>query len=287
MFADFAGVGFAYPLGPNDDRPSGHAGAGDPCDGASIVPALVTVQTAGPEQFIVRVVDQPLLDEMIAICNGQEPQKIVNGDLLTGNLGYNHDPLNGTGWSWHLDDTTLELAEIAMELCDGVPSFVEGSLFYWLLTVGSYCPWSSQIVAINADTTMAGDFDVDSDVDGDDFALLTSCIGEPGATCYGGDGVRRADDADRDVGCCAADMDTDADVDCDDWELFKQAWTEPGPPPYLPYCDRPVPAASGWGMTILALSALAAGTLLYRRGPGTGPSCRQDRARQQAVRSSA
>jgi hypothetical protein len=154
---------------------------------------------------------------------------------------------------------------MAIELCDGRPSFVEESLFYWLLTVGSYCPWSSQIVAVNPDTAIPGDFDVDGDVDDEDFTLLADCIGEPGVTCYGGDRGRGAADKDRDPGCCAADMDVDADVDCDDWELFKEAWTEPGRPPVLPYCDRPVPAVTSWGMAVLALCALTVGTVVFRR----------------------
>jgi hypothetical protein len=41
------------------------------------------------------------------------------------------------------------MADISVEVCDGKPSMVEGDLDYWLNTIGSYCPWSSKVVAIN------------------------------------------------------------------------------------------------------------------------------------------
>ena len=228
-----------------------------PCDGTDVVPALVTVQTAGPESFVVRVLEQALLDEMIDICEGTSPQRIVIGDLLTGNGGYNHDVLNGTIWSWHLVEDTLGLAEVTIELCDGRPSFVEAELAYWMQTVGSYCPWSSQIVAIAADTAIPGDFDVDGDVDLDDFAVLESCLTIPAQQCYGQyDGV---------AACCAADLDGSTFIDCDDWALFVLAWTEPGPPPNFELCADPVPTISQWGAIVMAVLIPAAGAFVFAR----------------------
>jgi hypothetical protein len=48
------------------------------------------------------------------------------------------------GWSWHLEDVTF--AEVAIEVCDGLPSHVEreGTQF----GAGSYCPWSAVITQI-------------------------------------------------------------------------------------------------------------------------------------------
>lgn len=49
-----------------------------------------------------------------------------------------------TGWSWHL--VNVEFAEVAIEVCDGLPSHVEeeGTAF----GTGQYCPWSATITDI-------------------------------------------------------------------------------------------------------------------------------------------
>ncbi len=49
-----------------------------------------------------------------------------------------------TGWSWHLENVTF--AEVAIEVCDGLPSHVEreGTQF----DGGSYCPWSAVVIRI-------------------------------------------------------------------------------------------------------------------------------------------
>lgn len=223
---------------------------GQPCTGTTTVPALVTVRTAGPEAFVVRVVDQAVLDGMIDICLGVSADKIVIGALRTGNAGYNRDPLNGSTWSWHLDENSIVLAEVAIELCDGLPSFVESNLQTWVETVGDFCPWSSQIIAIQPDVAIPGDFDVDGDVDSDDFTVLEGCFTPHGSQCY-----------DAGPGCCAADVDGDGDVDCADWTQFAANWTGLGEPPALPQCVAAVPSASGWGSLAVAMLVLGAGVL--------------------------
>jgi hypothetical protein len=49
-----------------------------------------------------------------------------------------------TGWSWHLVDVSF--AEATIELCDGLPSFVEREGVRY--ANGTYCPWGAQIVSI-------------------------------------------------------------------------------------------------------------------------------------------
>ncbi|MEM1665102.1 MAG: hypothetical protein QXQ31_04010 [Zestosphaera sp.] len=50
-------------------------------------------------------------------------------------------------WSWHLDPDTVEVADATIELCDGMPSFVESELEYWLNVVKRYCPWNTKVIA--------------------------------------------------------------------------------------------------------------------------------------------
>jgi hypothetical protein len=52
-------------------------------------------------------------------------------------------------WSWHLDPASIRMLtnEVAIELCDGTPSMVEGDLDYWM-SIEQYCPWSAQIISL-------------------------------------------------------------------------------------------------------------------------------------------
>lgn len=83
--------------------------------------------------------------EVIALARSQlrlpesERRLFANGRIASGNGGHN------LAWSWHFRD--FELAEFAIELCDGTPSMVEADLDYWLNTVKSFCPWSSYVYA--------------------------------------------------------------------------------------------------------------------------------------------
>jgi len=92
-----------------------------------------------------------------------------------------------------------------------------------------------------------GDFNNDGDVDHDDYQTFESCFTGP--------------DVQFAPGCELGDFDGDADIDCDDWGQFVLAWTDPAGPPLLPDCPPLIPAVSDWGMVMLALLVLIAGTL--------------------------
>ena len=61
------------------------------------------------------------------------------GPLVPGNGGFN------APWSWHFDPERVRMAEIAIEVCDGQPSYVEENLADF---VTAYCPWGARVVAI-------------------------------------------------------------------------------------------------------------------------------------------
>jgi glucose/arabinose dehydrogenase len=52
-------------------------------------------------------------------------------------------------WTWHVDPAAVSFTDAAIELCDGKPSHVEADKDYWLNTVGSYCPWSAVVDAVD------------------------------------------------------------------------------------------------------------------------------------------
>ncbi|MCC6032990.1 MAG: hypothetical protein LM561_02805 [Desulfurococcaceae archaeon] len=100
---------------------------------------LFTVDVNG-ERFKVLVRDPSVADELRKMLRG-ERRGIVIGELRSGDGGFNKP------WSWHLDPDTISVADVAIELCDGTPSFVESELDYWLNVVKRYCPWNTKIVA--------------------------------------------------------------------------------------------------------------------------------------------
>jgi hypothetical protein len=96
------------------------------------------------EYFCVYITDPATLELAYRDARG-EIRRIVTGKVKAGNDGYNQP------WSWHLDPDTVRLVEIAAEICDGRPSFVEQDLQYWLNK--TFCPWGSDVISIGCPTT--------------------------------------------------------------------------------------------------------------------------------------
>lgn len=91
------------------------------------------------EYFCVYITDPETLNLAYLDAAGVI-DKIVAGTVKAGNDGYNQP------WSWHLDPDSVTLPDVAMEICDGKPSFVENDLPYWLNK--RFCPWHSDIIAV-------------------------------------------------------------------------------------------------------------------------------------------
>jgi len=91
----------------------------------------------GTETFVLRSTDPEtirLATENFAGKNHRFPL----GPLRAGDGGFN------APWSSHLDPDQTRLVEVAIEVCDGTPSYVEAHL----ADFPTYCPWSARIVAI-------------------------------------------------------------------------------------------------------------------------------------------
>lgn len=99
--------------------------------------------------FVIEVIDERfrvLLTRYEAVQEARElmesgESRVLVGRLVGGSGGFN------LGYSWHLEPDSVGFHDVAMELCDGLPSYVEQNLGYWLDTVGTYCPWQSRVVA--------------------------------------------------------------------------------------------------------------------------------------------
>jgi hypothetical protein len=196
-------------------------------------PALATVAFIGTgESFVLHVIDQVLVDEMVQIAAGQCFQKVVVANVVTGNGGYN------AGWSWHLDEQSLSLWDYTVEVCDASPSYVEQNLADW--AGSTYCPWGGWIIAVQPAAFLPEDITQDGAVDATDLDRITACLAAPDAFCW-----------DVGSGCCAADIDGSRIVNCADWTLLEAAWTDTSPP-VPPLACRDVPAISTLGLGLLA-----------------------------------
>jgi hypothetical protein len=88
------------------------------------------------ERFVVRVSDPETIVAFREAMARRRPGFPV-GPLRRGDGGFN------APWRWHLDPARTRLAEAAIEVCDGRPSYVNAHLDDY----ATYCPWSARIVA--------------------------------------------------------------------------------------------------------------------------------------------
>lgn len=110
------------------------------CGGSEPSAAFVDfVAAVEDETFVVRVSDP----ETIAAAYGNlrgENSRFPIGPLRRGDGGFN------APWSWHIDSGEVRLTEVAIEVCDGRPSYVEEHVEDYV-PIG-YCPWGARIVAL-------------------------------------------------------------------------------------------------------------------------------------------
>ena len=100
-------------------------------------PQVATFQVAD-EQFKIELITPELVGHAQQLLDGEDVAKIPLGKIVPD------DPSVNAPWSWHIDPTTLEFADVTIAECDGLPSAVEdGSL-----TSDSYCPWQAEVVAV-------------------------------------------------------------------------------------------------------------------------------------------
>ena len=100
---------------------------------------VATFEVAGIESFKVELTAPELVDHAKMLLEGAAIAAIPIATVVSGDPGVN------APWSWHLDPSTLEFADVAIEVCDGLPSFVEDGT----LTSEQYCPWSAKVIAVD------------------------------------------------------------------------------------------------------------------------------------------
>ena len=101
-------------------------------------PAQEFVIEVEGEQFRLRTTNPATASALDARRRGRT-LGVVAGRIVRGDGGFN------TPWSWHLDPASIEVPQVAIEVCDGRPSMVQGDLDYWVDTVRTYCPWAARV----------------------------------------------------------------------------------------------------------------------------------------------
>jgi hypothetical protein len=110
---------------------------GSASPGQTAGPVVVTFEVAEDERFKALLVEPADIDIVRRLLAGQEAPSIPNGRVIR-ETGVN------TGYSWSLDPTDIEFADVTVEVCDGLPSDVEAGT----ISDDRYCPWSAVVVAV-------------------------------------------------------------------------------------------------------------------------------------------
>lgn len=96
------------------------------------------VDVAG-ERFVVRLTDPEAIEAAKGNQQGRN-QRFPMGTLRPGNGGFN------SPWTWHLDPGSVRFVEVAIEVCDGRPSYVETHQ----QDFPTYCPWGAKVIGVAA-----------------------------------------------------------------------------------------------------------------------------------------
>lgn len=98
------------------------------------------------ETFKVRVTNPETIEDLVDVWQRTSAATIPNGVVRAGP----GEDAHNEPWSWHLDPEEIEMAEVTIEACSGKPSDVEADLDYWINTVGRFCPWSAELILLEA-----------------------------------------------------------------------------------------------------------------------------------------
>ena len=94
-------------------------------------PTVVTFEVADQGTYKIELVESADIQHVKDLMAGSEEGRIPVGTIVRD------DPSVNAPWSWHIDPMTLEFADMTIEVCDGLPEYVEDGT----LTSDTYCPW--------------------------------------------------------------------------------------------------------------------------------------------------
>ncbi|CAE6917807.1 unnamed protein product [Symbiodinium sp. CCMP2592] len=89
-----------------------------------------------------------------AIAHAVRPPGALTADKSSkavGRIPVFHQILSGSdcdGWSWHVDPKNVGWAELAVEVCDASPRYIEEHSEAWRTSPGRWCPWKVQVLKV-------------------------------------------------------------------------------------------------------------------------------------------
>lgn len=101
------------------------------------VPSVATFEVID-QQFRIELVTPELVEHAEKLLRGEDVSAIPVGKIVRDSPSVNEP------WSWHIDPKTLEFADFTIEVCDGLPEYVEDGT----LTSDTYCPWVAKVIAV-------------------------------------------------------------------------------------------------------------------------------------------
>ena len=99
---------------------------------------IAVFEVAGQETYKIELATPELVQHAEDLLAGKPGAAIPLGNVVRDDAGVN------APWSWHIDPASLEFADMTIEVCDGLPSYVEDRT----VTSEQYCPWSAKVVDI-------------------------------------------------------------------------------------------------------------------------------------------
>ena len=99
----------------------------------------VREDSTGAEEFLAVTTRASLLDTIHSQVSRPEDQRqlFIIGPIARAPEGEN------LSWHWRFVADSWDLAEVATEVCDGMPHMVEEDIDTWVDSVKRFCPWAS------------------------------------------------------------------------------------------------------------------------------------------------
>lgn len=117
-------------------------GATDPAD--ELRGGVLATFSVNGERFRVWITDETAIRQVLDLRDGLSQAHIPNAPIHRGpGPGAHNEP-----YGWHLDGEEIRMAELAIEVCDGRPSYVEENVGEYVDNVGRYCPWGAELVEV-------------------------------------------------------------------------------------------------------------------------------------------
>ena len=98
----------------------------------------------GTEQFKIWITNPATISRVLILRAGGSGGSIPNGRIHRGSGQAQHN----APYSWHLDPTDIEIVDLAIEVCDGRPSYVEANVGEYVDRINRYCPWGARLTSL-------------------------------------------------------------------------------------------------------------------------------------------